>query len=124
MATKAAKVLIVEDDSALRTVYEMIVKSGGYQVATAEDGAEGLERLAEFQPDVVLLDMLMPVKSGLELLQEANLPENYPNTKVIIFSNLSDSDTIDEALRLGAVRHMIKSNTLPPEILAAIKEQL
>lgn len=117
-----AKVLIIEDEEALRTVYCMILKTAGYKVSQASDGQEGLEQLASFLPDLILLDMLMPVKSGLEFLQEAYITRDYPKTTVIILSNLSDSPTIQEALKLGAARHLIKANTLPNDLLAVVKE--
>jgi len=115
-----AKVLIVEDDEALRNVFSLIVKRGRHKVVLAQDGEEGLQQLKTFSPDIVLLDMLMPVKSGLEFLQEANVKKQYPDTTVILLSNLSESQTIDEGLRLGAVQHLIKSNILPTDLLDTI----
>ena len=116
-----SKVLVVEDEEALRTVYCMIVESAGFEVAQASDGAEGLKQLKAFKPDLVLLDMLMPIKTGLEFLQAANIKKRYPKTTVIILSNLSESPTIQEALKLGAVRHLIKSNIMPDDLLAIVK---
>lgn len=116
------KVLIVEDDTALREVFELIVMGGGYDVVIAQDGSEGLKKLHEFKPDIVLLDMLMPVKSGLEFLQEANISKRYPDCTVIILSNLSESQTIEHALRLGAVKHIIKSDIDPKDLLKEIDE--
>lgn len=117
-----AKVLIIEDEEALRTVYCMILETAGYHVSQASDGQEGLEQLASFLPDVILLDMLMPVKNGLEFLQEAEIKQNYPATTVIVLSNLSDSPTIQEALKLGATKHLIKANTLPNDLLDVVKK--
>lgn len=116
------KVLIIEDEEALRTVYCMILETAGYKVSQARDGQEGLDQLTSFLPDIILLDMLMPVKNGLEFLQEAYIKRDYPKTTVIILSNLSDSPTIQEALRLGAARHLIKANTLPNDLLDVVKK--
>jgi len=116
-----AKVLIIEDEEALRTVYCMILEAAGYTVSQASDGQEGLKQLLSFLPDLILLDTLMPVKNGLEFLHEANMKRDYPKTTVIILSNLSDSPTIKEALKLGAAKHLIKANTLPRDLLAVIK---
>ena len=116
------KVLIVEDDTALREVFSLIVGSGGYTVDTAQDGSEALDRLQTFEPDIILLDMLMPVKSGMEFLQEANIKKAYPNCTVIILSNLSESQTIEHALKLGAVKHIIKSDIDPQDLLKEIKQ--
>lgn len=115
------KVLIVEDDETLRTVFQLIVKNAGYTVQVAKDGEEGIEQLSRFSPDIVLLDMLMPVKSGLELLHEAQVTKNYPGTTVIILSNLSDSESIQKALDLGAVKHLVKADIVPQDLLDTIK---
>jgi DNA-binding response OmpR family regulator len=118
------KVLIVEDDAMLRNVYEIIVAREGYVVEVARDGSEGLRKLGSFQPDLVLLDMLMPIKSGLQFLKEAKMKLHYPKTSVLILSNLSASDTVNEALRLGAKEHFIKSNLLPKDLVEAVKKYL
>jgi CheY-like chemotaxis protein len=119
-----SKVLIVEDEPLLRDVYEIIIKREGYNVAVACNGQEGLILLESFIPDVVLLDMLMPIKNGLELLQEANFKKKYPKTSVVILSNLSDSNIINSALKLGAVEHLVKSNIQPDQIVSTIKKYI
>ncbi len=116
------KVLIVEDDEALRNVFSLIIKSAGHKVTAARDGEDGLKQLKSFSPDIVLLDMLMPVKTGLEFLQEADIKKNYPDTTVILLSNLSESHTIEEGLNLGAAKHVIKSNILPNDLIAIIEK--
>lgn len=115
-----AKILIVEDDSALREVFSMIVASGGHVVDVAQDGSEALERLQTVKPDMILLDMLMPIKSGIEFLQEADVKRTFPDCIVIVLSNLSESQTIDHALKLGAVKHIIKSDIEPQDLLKEI----
>lgn len=119
-----AKVLIVEDDQALREVFSLIVSSGGHEVVAAQDGSDGLRKLKKFHPDIVLLDMLMPIKSGIDFLQESNIKKTHPDCVVIILSNLSESQTIDHALRLGAVKHIIKSDIDPKDLLKEINEYL
>lgn len=117
-----ANVLIVEDDTALREVFCLIVGNGGHTVVTAQDGSDALDKLKTFEPDIVLLDMLMPVKSGIEFLQESNIKKTHPKCVVIILSNLSESHTIDHALKLGAVKHIIKSDIDPKDLLKEIAE--
>lgn len=119
-----AKVLIVEDDQALRDVFSLIVQSGGYTVDAAHDGQDALNKLSKFAPDLILLDMLMPVKSGLEFLRESNIKKTHPDIKIIILSNLSDSQTIQEALKLGAKKHLIKSDIMPNDLLREIDHYL
>ena len=119
-----AKILIVEDDPSLRDVFSIIVGSGGHTVSTAQDGSDALKKLPDVSPDLILLDMLMPVKSGLEFLQEADIKKAYPDTIVIILSNLSDSQTIQQALKLGAVKHIIKSDIMPNDLLRELDDYL
>lgn len=116
-----ARVLIVEDDNALREVFSMIVSSGGHTVVTAQDGSDALDRLEDFNPEIILLDMLMPVKTGIEFLQESNIRKTHPDCVVIILSNLSESQTITHALKLGAVKHIIKSDIDPKDLLKEIE---
>src|SRR5579884_1368735 len=119
-----SKVLIVEDEDMLRNVYELILTREGYDVEVATDGMEGLKKLGSFQPNLILLDMLMPVKNGLQFLKEAKMKLHYPKTSVIVLSNLSSSETVDEALRLGAKEHLVKSNILPKDLVEAVKKHL
>lgn len=119
-----SKILIIEDDLMLRNVYELIITREGYEVDVASDGNEGLKKLGSFQPDLILLDMLMPVKSGLQFLKDAKIKLHYPKTTVLVLSNLSSSDTVDEALSLGAKEHLIKSNLLPKDLVAVVKKYL
>lgn len=118
------KVLIVEDEVTLRDVYELILMREGYDVEVARDGSEGLRKLGSFQPNLILLDMIMPVKSGLQFLKEAKMKLHYPDTTVIVLSNLSASDTVEQALKLGAKEHLIKANILPKDLIAAVQKYL
>jgi two-component system, response regulator YesN len=116
------QVLVIEDDCTLRTVYKEILSSNGYSVKTAENGREGLEILKKLQPDVILLDILMPMMNGLTFLEKSNIKETYPDTTVIAFSNLSDIDMLNKMLELGADTHMLKSSISPKELLRTVSD--
>ena len=96
------RILIVEDEPALREVYVMLFKRHHSDVYEAANGKLALEQLGEVNPDVIILDVLMPVMGGIGFLKAANLPEKYPRTKVLMLSNLSDAKTIDQTQKLGA----------------------
>jgi CheY-like chemotaxis protein len=116
------KVLVVEDDYTLRTVYHEILANNGYAVTTAENGYEGLELLKQVRPDVILLDILMPLMNGLTFLEKSKVKDILPNTTVIAFSNLSDMDMLKKMLELGADTHVLKSSISPKQLLRTVSD--
>ena len=119
-----AKVLIVEDDAVLNSAYETVLKMEGHDARSACDGVEGLEMAEQDEPDIILLDMLMPNLNGLEFLQKYNPRQNHPNTKIIVFSNMSVPSDVKNAMELGASKYLTKSSFTPKEIAGIIKEVL
>lgn len=117
-------ILVVDDDPMLREAYEMLLSASGHSVQTAYDGRNALEQYQMYEPDLVLLDMLMPNLDGVGFLRELKLLQSPPSSKIIIFSNLSTSEKIDEAMSLGAERHITKSQMTPQQLLAEIDELL
>lgn len=113
------KVLIVEDNETLNEAYKLILEKDGHTVSTAFNGEEGLEKLKEVSPDLILLDMLMPKMDGLEFLRHFDA-KKYPKTTIIILSNLNEDEQVDEARRLGAHRYILKANTSPRELAARV----
>ncbi len=114
------KVLIIEDEKPLRDVYALILQTEGFKVATAENGESGLKKLKAFNPDLIILDILMPVMGGKEFLETAKLKKNYPETNTIIVSNLSDP--IDDYQKYGVVECFLKVNLSPKELAAVAKK--
>lgn len=119
-----AKILIVEDDKDLNNAYSIILKSEGYEVVEAFDGKEALEKIKDFEPDLILLDLLMPIMGGLEFLQHFDLAASHPNVKVLIFTNMENSPEVNEAYKLGAHRCIIKSWTAPHNLAHVVKDTL
>jgi len=118
-----ARILIVEDDQDLNTAYQIILKKAGYEVGSALNGKTALDMVDEFKPDLILLDLLMPVMGGLEFLQHYNL-EEHPGVKVLIFTNMENSPEVNEAYDLGATRCIIKSWTAPQSLAKVIDDVL
>ncbi len=114
-------VLIVEDEIALQNVYKLILSSKGYDVLVANNGIEGLELLRAEHPNIMLLDVFMPVMDGKEVLRNIN-KEDYPDTHIIMYSNLSDPETETEALANGAERFVLKSSMTPSDLVELIAE--
>jgi DNA-binding response OmpR family regulator len=117
-------ILVVDDDQFLREFYQQILVKTGYRVITASDGKEGLEAITNNKPDVVLLDIMMPLMDGNEVLKK--LSEN-PETKkvpIIILTNAGTINNMDNAKYYSAYKFLIKSNVTPEEVLATVKEVL
>jgi CheY-like chemotaxis protein len=98
----ARRVLLVEDDPILRRAGETSLKQRGFVVLTASDGAEGLKKAREEAPDLVLLDLLMPLMPGVELLRSLKADAATRDIPVLVLSNSSRDDDKREALALGA----------------------
>ena len=118
-----SKVLIVEDDKDLNQAYRLILSHFGYKVETAFDGQEALKKNGQFRPDIILLDLLMPIMGGLEFLKQFKKdPAN--KAKVLIFTNMENTPELNEAYELGAHRCVIKSWAEPQNLNRLISDAL
>lgn len=118
------RILIVEDETALREVYVILFKSQQFDVYEAANGKLALEQMSDVKPDVIILDALMPVMGGIDFLKAVDLPTNYPQTKTLMLSNLSDRKTIALSQKLGAHKYLLKASVSPGELVGVIKELL
>jgi DNA-binding response OmpR family regulator len=119
-----SKILIVEDDPALQGIYETLFKIEKFDVRVAGNGKVALVELKKEQPDIILLDVLMPVMNGLEFLKVTKPHLKYPNVKVLVLSNLSDPKTVNEIDKLGATDYLLKANTSPRELVDKVRSML
>jgi DNA-binding response OmpR family regulator len=112
-------VLLIEDDPAIAEMYRVQLEHDGYRVAIATTAEVGLATMSEEAPDIVLLDLLLPDRSGFELLSSLN--ERLPNhPPVVILSNYGEPSMIDRGRALGAVEYLVKSRVTPSEISGQI----
>jgi two-component system alkaline phosphatase synthesis response regulator PhoP len=102
------KILIVEDEEILVRVLQEKFEEKSIEVAVAKSGDKVLALARKFKPDIVLLDIMLPNKDGLEVLRELKADEYLKNIPVIMLSNLSDDEKIKQAIGLGAVDYMTK----------------
>lgn len=98
--------LIVDDSEVLRRLIEMCLRPAGFEVATASDGAEALERAAELVPDLVILDIGLPDMTGWQVLEQLRASAETADAKVLILSGFEDAHS--EAKRLGADAALVK----------------
>jgi CheY-like chemotaxis protein len=116
-------ILIVEDEIILQDAYKMVLSSGGYEVHAASNGVEGLKKLKKLNPDLILLDIFMPIMDGREFLRNVDL-EEFKDTKVIVYTNLSDQQTEHEMKELGAHAFYVKSSMTPSDLLGVVAKAL
>lgn len=118
------RILIIEDEKPLRDAFTFLLHSQGFQVDFAENGKIGLAKLAEFKPDLILLDMLMPIMNGRDFLVKARLAKQHPHVRTLMLSNLSDPITFDDAHVHGVTDSVLKADLSPDELLAVVKRLL
>ncbi|MDO8335453.1 MAG: response regulator [Candidatus Saccharibacteria bacterium] len=118
-----ANILIVEDDKDLNQAYQMILKRDGHDVSTATNGEEALKKATASTPELILLDLLMPIMGGLEFLKRYDLSK-HSEVKVLIFTNMENSPEVSEAYNLGAHRCIVKSWTAPQNLSHVVNEAL
>lgn len=115
-------ILVIEDDEDLRRVLEQTLVSAGYQVRTAEDGKQAIPLCRAQAPDLVITDIYMPNKDGLEVIME--LRAGFPRVKIVAISGqISRKNMLPVAGTLGAIRTLAKPFD-PSELLAAVEEVL
>ncbi len=119
-----AKILVAEDDKFLANAYRVKLSKGGFEIKIASDGQEALDSLEAFTPDVILLDLMMPVKDGFAVLEELKKNDKWKKIPVIVASNLGQKEDIDKSMALGAVDYIVKSQIPINDIIAKINNAL
>lgn len=125
MTSKKIKIIIIEDEELLVDVLTKKLEQAGYEVFSAGDGQEGLEKIEKLSPDLILLDIVMPKMDGYEVLSA--LKEKYGVEKmipVIIISNSGQPVELDKVKSLGAKDYLIKAQFTPEEVLSKVKKVL
>lgn len=115
----AKTILIVEDEAVLREVYELILQAAGYTTFAVCNGSDAMDLLKRINPDVMLLDVYMPVLSGRDVLMRLNRNE-HPGMKIVACSNLADNAVRKELLENGADIFVLKSGLGPKQLVNLI----
>ncbi|OFW31954.1 MAG: hypothetical protein A3G76_04165 [Acidobacteria bacterium RIFCSPLOWO2_12_FULL_65_11] len=110
MGVSGKRILVVDDDQFLRRACEVGLRRQGFTVVTAADGAEGLRLARTEPPDLILLDILMPKMSGIEVLRALKADEGTRSIPVLVLSNSSQASSIQQATALGAIGYLVKAN--------------
>ena len=117
-------ILIVEDDKFLRELIVRKLTQEGYNVSEAVEGEQGIKKIKEEKPDLVLLDLILPGIDGFEVLAKAKSDQSVSKIVIIILSNLGQKEDVDRGLAGGAADYLIKAHMTPGEIVEKIKSIL
>ena len=118
------KILFVEDDALIARVYSQKLAGEGFEVAVAEDGLAAMKRLPEFKPDIVVLDLLMPKFTGVDVLKFMRKHPDLKDTRVIVFSNSFLSDLVGQVAAVGVEEALVKAAVTPKRLIEVINRVL
>lgn len=122
MPEEAKKVLIVEDEVPLRELYQKEYTKQGFAVEIAGDGEEGLLKAGEHQPNLIVLDVMLPKMSGLEVLKILKTNVLTKDIPVVLLTNLGDEEIIKDAFKLGAEAYFLKVSYTPSQMVEESKK--
>jgi two-component system response regulator ResD len=122
---KKLKILVIEDDALLRSFYVEILGKEDFEIVQAQDGEGGLKAILGGGFDLILLDVILPKKDGLEILRQLQSQKpKEENGPIVVISNLGQEDVVKQCLRLGASGFLIKSMHSPKDVLQEVKSFL
>ena len=119
------KIIFIEDDKILVRTYRDKLTLEGFEMDSASDGLEAIQKLGFNDYDLVLLDLMLPKMNGLDVLKQLRT-SGWPAAQkpVIVFSNLGDASDIEQARKFGATDYLVKANLSPNQVIEKIKEHL
>ena len=124
MDNKKALILVAEDDPFLAEVYTRKLSKADFEVFVAPDGAVALDFAKKRKPDIILLDLIMPIMDGFETLRSLKADATLKDVKVIILSNISQEEDKKKTMDMGAFDYIVKSNVDFSEIIELIRKNL
>lgn len=122
LAAMIMKLMLVEDDPAIQRLYERAFMAEGFEVMLANDGTIVYETIRLHRPNIVVMDVMMPNFNGLKTLEELKSNYDTRGIPVVMLSANNDSDVVQKALQLGAVRYLFKDKLEPTEVVRIVKE--
>jgi len=118
------KIAIIEDDQAISQMYRIKFEAENYRVETAENGKLGLELIEKMRPTIILLDLMMPVMTGEEMLAKLRTKPWGKDLKVIILTNRGEQEIPDEVKNLGVSAIILKADMTPRQVAELVKSKL
>ena len=117
------KILLADDEEDIKTVIKLYLESKGYDVVTSYDGLDTLDKVKAEKPDLILLDIMMPVINGFEVCKQLKADENTSDIPIVMLSAASHAYSVEQAIEAGAVDYIMKPFE-PPRIEAILKKIL
>jgi DNA-binding response OmpR family regulator len=124
MAAKHYKIAVIEDDEPIAAMYTFKLEQEGFETRRAIDGSHGLVLAKAFLPDLILLDIRMPIMSGDKMLQELRSYDWGADIRIIILTNISKSEAPHALRFLSVDRYVVKAHSTPSQIVEIVKEVL
>lgn len=119
------RILIVEDDQFLREFYQELLQSEGYAIEVAGDGETAFKKIQELEFDLILLDIMLPKKDGVQILRDLKVtPAKSAHCPIVVLTNLGQDAVIKQCFDLGATGYLIKSALSPEQVLTEIHSYL
>jgi DNA-binding response OmpR family regulator len=120
----STKIAIIEDDQAISQMYRIKFEAEGYTVETADNGQLGLELVEKMRPNIVLLDLMMPVMTGEEALAKMRGADWGKDIKVIILTNKGEQEIPQEVKKMGVTAIILKADMTPRQVAELVKAKL
>lgn len=117
-------IFIIDDDPFITDMYLLKFKEDNFRIEVSRDGREALKQIHEECPDLILLDIVMPVIDGFEILKEIKSDSVLEKVKVVLLTNLGQKEDVERGMELGADGYIIKAHFTPSEVVAKVKEIL
>ena len=119
--TKEKKILLIEDDAFISELYETVFEKEGYEIDAVRDGEEALEVVGNKHYDLILLDIMLPKLTGIEVLRRLKSPDSgVSDIPVYLLTNLGEENVTKEAFKLGAAGYLLKAKYLPKQLVSEI----
>ncbi len=114
-------ILIIEDDQVVANVYRNKLAVEGYKVEVASDGESGLRVMRTFQPQIIILDLMLPTMSGVDVIKEIRNEPDFAKVPIVVFSNTYMTNLIQDAWRAGANKCLSKANCTPKDVIEVVR---
>lgn len=118
------KIAIIEDDAVISQMYRMKFESDGFEVQVADNGSDGIALVEQFSPDIVLLDMQMPIMNGDEALKAIRAQDWGKTVPVIILTNMGEEEAPKDIRSLGIDSYLVKADLTPRQVVERVKSAL
>ena len=118
------KILIVEDDQMISSMYKTKLEQDGFAVLIADNGSQGLELAGQEKPDLIMLDIILPQLDGFSVLQELKNNSKTKNTPVVMLTNLGTDEDKAKGEKLGATGYLVKSDLTPAQVSKTVKKYI